>query len=252
MAGQTTTHDQHHFDRGAWLMLAIAVTMLLLSLGFLIYRFTLPTDGWYVTSPVGLDSVGFIYTENLIGVSSGLQPGDHLIAVNGSSLARDLPQSLVDSWRAGQTMRYTVVRAGQELTLAVPLVHWRPGLWLTTPKRTAHQRLFDQIQHNHASCPRRRYLSTLMGSLYILMIQTIWRARLQTNRGRAPKELIMNDRFTTLPPLSDRSGVTDAVRAQILATEHWSLLATRSMTWNEIFSRASMFVTVLPGEMGER
>jgi hypothetical protein len=35
------------------------------------------------------------------------------------------------------------------------------------------------------------------------------------------------------------------VRAQILATEHWSLLATRSMTWNEVFSRASMFITVL-------
>jgi hypothetical protein len=48
-----------------------------------------------------------------------------------------------------------------------------------------------------------------------------------------------------VPPLSDRSGITDAVRVQILATEHWSLLATRSMTWNEVFSRASMFITVL-------
>jgi hypothetical protein len=47
--------------------------------------------------------------------------------------------------------------------------------------------------------------------------------------------------------LSDRSGsgVSDTVRAQILATEHWSLLATRSMTWNEVFSRAGMFITVL-------
>jgi hypothetical protein len=45
--------------------------------------------------------------------------------------------------------------------------------------------------------------------------------------------------------LSDRSGVTDAVRAQILATEHWSLLATRSITWNEMFNRATMFITVL-------
>lgn len=45
--------------------------------------------------------------------------------------------------------------------------------------------------------------------------------------------------------MSDRSGVTDAVRAQILATEHWSLLATRSQTWSEIFNRASMFITVL-------
>jgi hypothetical protein len=53
---------------------------------------------------------------------------------------------------------------------------------------------------------------------------------------------------TSVPTLlSDRSGagITDAVRAQILASEHWSLLATRSMTWNEIFSRAAMFITVL-------
>nr|MBA2278528.1 hypothetical protein [Chloroflexia bacterium] len=46
-----------------------------------------------------------------------------------------------------------------------------------------------------------------------------------------------------LPP--ERAEVTDAVRVQILATEHWSLLATRSMTWNEMFSRASMYLTVL-------
>jgi hypothetical protein len=45
--------------------------------------------------------------------------------------------------------------------------------------------------------------------------------------------------------LSDRGGVTDAVRARILATEHWSLLAIRSMTWNEMFNRASLFITVL-------
>jgi hypothetical protein len=58
----------------------------------------------------------------------------------------------------------------------------------------------------------------------------------------------MNDPLPTTPatpPFTDRSGVTDAVRTQILATEHWSLLATRSMTWNEVFSRASMFITVL-------
>ena len=36
-----------------------------------------------------------------------------------------------------------------------------------------------------------------------------------------------------------------AVRAQLLATEHWSLLATRSLAWSESFSRASWFVTVV-------
>lgn len=55
----------------------------------------------------------------------------------------------------------------------------------------------------------------------------------------------MADAKDDLPPISDRSGVTDAVRVQILATEHWSLLATRSMAWNEVFSRAGMFVNLL-------
>lgn len=36
-----------------------------------------------------------------------------------------------------------------------------------------------------------------------------------------------------------------ALRAQILATEHWSLLATRSITWQEVFSRTGTFLTVL-------
>lgn len=35
------------------------------------------------------------------------------------------------------------------------------------------------------------------------------------------------------------------VRAQILSTEHWSLLATRNLAWSESFSRASWFVTVV-------
>src|SRR5690606_35674627 len=44
---------------------------------------------------------------------------------------------------------------------------------------------------------------------------------------------------------SEPAAIPDALRVQILATEHWSLLATRSMTWNEIFTRASMFLTSL-------
>jgi hypothetical protein len=36
-----------------------------------------------------------------------------------------------------------------------------------------------------------------------------------------------------------------ARRAQLLSTEHWSLLATRSMSWNEAFSRTGMFLSTL-------
>jgi hypothetical protein len=37
----------------------------------------------------------------------------------------------------------------------------------------------------------------------------------------------------------------DPREAQFLATEHWSLLATRSLSWNEAFSRTGMFLSTL-------
>jgi hypothetical protein len=38
-----------------------------------------------------------------------------------------------------------------------------------------------------------------------------------------------------------------AMRLQILTTEHWSLLSTRALSWNEAFSRATMFLSALSG-----
>jgi hypothetical protein len=40
-----------------------------------------------------------------------------------------------------------------------------------------------------------------------------------------------------------------ALQIQILATEHWSLLATRAQTWNESFARAQMFLSVVSGSV---
>ncbi len=53
----------------------------------------------------------------------------------------------------------------------------------------------------------------------------------------------MHERST--PPPSGGTDTPEALRVQILATEHWSLLATRSMTYGEVFSRASIFLTVV-------
>lgn len=49
---------------------------------------------------------------------------------------------------------------------------------------------------------------------------------------------------------ADRAeGVTAPMRLQVLSTEHWSLLASRSLAWNESFSRAGMFLTTLSGSI---
>jgi hypothetical protein len=38
-----------------------------------------------------------------------------------------------------------------------------------------------------------------------------------------------------------------ALQLQVLSTEHWSLLASRSLAWNESFARAGMFLSALSG-----
>ncbi|KQY21947.1 hypothetical protein ASD16_14885 [Cellulomonas sp. Root485] len=40
-----------------------------------------------------------------------------------------------------------------------------------------------------------------------------------------------------------------AVRAQILATEHWSLLGTRSTMWSEVMSRITIHLTVVSASL---
>ncbi|MEX2136001.1 MAG: hypothetical protein WEB29_03435 [Chloroflexota bacterium] len=52
---------------------------------------------------------------------------------------------------------------------------------------------------------------------------------------------------TSGPVPADEAAARRALRVQMLATEHWSLLATRSLSWNEAFARASMFLSLLSG-----
>jgi hypothetical protein len=48
---------------------------------------------------------------------------------------------------------------------------------------------------------------------------------------------------------SSGRGIQASLRLQILATEHWSLLASRSLAWNETFTRAGMFLSTLTGSV---
>jgi len=48
-----------------------------------------------------------------------------------------------------------------------------------------------------------------------------------------------------VPPHAPEPGA--AIKIQILSTEHWSLLATRSLTYQESLGRVNMFLTILSG-----
>jgi hypothetical protein len=109
-------------------VLALVLGLIILSLGQLLYRFTLPTDGWSVTK-VPFFSPEHIYQTNLAGAASQLQPGDRLLAVGGVPIVEIPPGARPADWVAGQTVQATVLRAGETLTLAVPVLHWTWGHW---------------------------------------------------------------------------------------------------------------------------
>jgi hypothetical protein len=50
---------------------------------------------------------------------------------------------------------------------------------------------------------------------------------------------------TEMPPHDEDSAA--AAKLQILATEHWSLLATRTLTYSESLSRVTIFLSILSG-----
>jgi len=121
---------KQRFDRGAWLHLLLAATLVFLALASSIYRVMLPTDGWHSATPEDFNALGYVYQRNVMGAPSALRPGDHLTAVEGISLETlqvDGPWSLREQWRAGNTVRYTVLRDGRALTLDAPLVRWDVG-----------------------------------------------------------------------------------------------------------------------------
>jgi len=106
----------------------LVLLLLAFSITLTIYRLTLPTDGWLSYEPDDFNSFGYIYAENVMGTASGLQPGDHLIAVEGTSLDKAAINglwSLKPIFVVGNTVRYTIMRQGERLEVNVPLVQWQ-------------------------------------------------------------------------------------------------------------------------------
>jgi len=131
MAIRSRPNPETQFNRGAWLILFTTLALMIGGITILAYRFTLPTDGWEVNEAGDLP--GLIYSKNLMGNPSRLQPGDQVTAIEGIPAdwqTIHLSPMIQEAWRAGATLDYTVLRGGKEVHVPVSLSNWQIGKWL--------------------------------------------------------------------------------------------------------------------------
>lgn len=117
--------NESRFNRGARLIVGIVVFWFLWGAIGMLLLFSLPTDGWLSKPPDQYGTNGYIYVQNLVGAPSELQPGDHVIAIDGITLAGPELNFPTEKWRVGNTVIYTVERGEVNTDIPVPLVSWQ-------------------------------------------------------------------------------------------------------------------------------
>ena len=136
--------EGERFTRTSWFILTVCTVLVLLDIAQILYRFQVPTDGWLYNSETiaGPDGNILIYTTNLAGDASSLQPGDLLTAVAGLPVdGGDLSHNPEAAARLagiqpGDQVEYTLLRGDRPLKVTVTLTRWTADAWLrnsTTP-----------------------------------------------------------------------------------------------------------------------
>jgi hypothetical protein len=115
-----------HLERNKWLVITFALFFLLVSISLEYYIYTLPTDGWEHNT-IGTNYMDFVYSYNLAGIESGLQPGDVIQSVDGKSVKGITDLEYVappPNWQVGKMVMVTVLRGTEFITVPVPVIHW--------------------------------------------------------------------------------------------------------------------------------
>ncbi len=123
----------HQTNTLAKMVVTLALALIALSAAQLVYRFSLPTDGWLVFTTETFENPDWVYWQNLAGAPSALQQEDIVLAVDGRNVtgqATSAAFSTPAQWQTGQTIPFTVRRQSSEQIIQVPIIRWTSAaLW---------------------------------------------------------------------------------------------------------------------------
>ncbi|MCB8985931.1 MAG: hypothetical protein H6659_19035 [Ardenticatenaceae bacterium] len=121
MQRQERPFNNRSLNGGSWAVLLLALGYILSAMLLVGYAYQLPSDGW--TFDTNGDSATAIAP--ITNPATPLSPGDQLLAVDGTAVpSTDVilrPAPPPPNWQIGQTVEYTVLRAGQPVNLKVTL-----------------------------------------------------------------------------------------------------------------------------------
>jgi hypothetical protein len=112
---------------------SLILLLMAFSVAQMVYRLTLPTDGWSLSRDATSAGNRLVYERNLTGQPSSLLVGDRLLEIEGRPVDQILTGALTlnplrpANWAEGKTVEYTVARAGYVVNVPVRLARLPMG-----------------------------------------------------------------------------------------------------------------------------
>jgi hypothetical protein len=146
-----TDQNERRWQPGSFVALGYALLMGLFNIGLIVYTVTLPTDGWYLTTPRGSSSETFEIGFEFAPIGAPLQAGDQVVAVNGEpvSIIADRAFAFYDltppNWPDGTILTYDIRRGGGSLRVDVPIRRLTAREYLTVMRGADVDSFFEWL-----------------------------------------------------------------------------------------------------------
>ena len=119
----------------SWVILAVAALLALYNISLLVWPLLPPGDGWLYAEPYLEAGERRLVTRDYAGGDrpTALRAGDQVLSIEGQAAEAVMAGALgvdgkrPESWAAGRTVRYTVLRGSQTLAVDVTLFHFAPS-----------------------------------------------------------------------------------------------------------------------------
>jgi hypothetical protein len=124
--------NERHWNRGSFVTLGFAALMIVFNLGQAFYFWSLPSDGWAVSTEDASQEYSAYLEIEIVDLGTDLQSGDQVLAINGEPVtaladkAYSFYEVVPPDWPDGTVLTYDILRDGAPLSVEVAIRRLAP------------------------------------------------------------------------------------------------------------------------------